>query len=59
MYGNDGEKTTPNTAAGDISFEILYGSFSQSPLFLVPAAVMAGVGGLVIGLLIFKKRKPE
>jgi hypothetical protein len=59
VYGNDGEKTTPNTAAGDISFEILYGSFSQSPLFLVPAAVMAGVGGLVIGLLIFKKRKPE
>jgi hypothetical protein len=59
VYGNDGEKTTPNATAGNITFEILYGSFSQSPLFLVPALVMAGVGGLVIGLLIFKKRKPE
>jgi len=58
VYGNDGEKTTPNTTGGDISFEVLYGSFSQSPLFLVPAAVMAGVGGLVISLLILKKRKP-
>jgi hypothetical protein len=60
VFGNDNnEKTSPNTTSGDINFEIQYGSFSQSPLFLVPAAVMAGVGGLVIGLLMFKKRKPE
>jgi len=49
---------TANANAGDISFEILFGSFAQSPLYLVPAGVMAGVGGLVIGLLMFKKRKP-
>jgi len=59
VYGNYGEKTTPNTTAGDISFEILYGSFSQSPLYYVPLGVMLGVGGLIIGLLMFKKRKPE
>jgi hypothetical protein len=59
VYGNDNGKTSPNTTGGDINFEILYGTFSQSPLFFVPAAVMTGVGALVIGLLIFKKRKPE
>ncbi len=59
VYGNDDEKMTANASAGDISFQILFGSFEQSPLYLVPAAIMAGVGGLVIGLLIFKKRKPE
>jgi hypothetical protein len=59
VYGNDDEKMTDNASAGDISFQILFGSFEQSPLYLVPAAIMAGVGGLVIGLLIFKKRKPE
>jgi hypothetical protein len=59
VYGDEGENTTPNTTSGGITFEIQYGTFAQSPLYLVPAAVMAGVGGLVIGLLIFKKRKPE
>ncbi len=58
VYGNDDESMTANANAGDISFEILFGSFAQSPLYLVPAGVMAGVGGLVIGLLMFKKRKP-
>jgi hypothetical protein len=60
VYGNDDdEKTTANTYAGDLSFEILYGSFEQSSLYYVPLGVMLGVGGLIIGLLIFKKRKPE
>jgi len=58
VYGNDDQKTTANTYAGDISFQISFGSFEDSPLYFVPAAVMAGVGGLVIGLLLFKKRKP-
>lgn len=59
VYGNDDEKTTANTYAGDISFEILFGSFEQSSLYYVPLGVTLGVGGLIIGLLIFKKRKPE
>jgi hypothetical protein len=59
VYGNDDEKTTANTYAGDVSFEILFGSFEQSSLYYVPLGVTLGVGGLIIGLLIFKKRKPE
>jgi len=62
VYGNDGgddSASLPNTDSGGISFELFYGDFQQSQLYYVPAAVMAGVGGLVIGLLIFKKRKPS
>jgi hypothetical protein len=59
VYGNDGNKTTANAYGGDISFEILFGSFEQSSLYYVPLGVTLGVGGLIIGLLIFKKRKPE
>lgn len=59
VYGNDAEKSTANAYAGDISFEILFGSFEQSPLYYVPLGLTLGVGGLIIGLLIFKKRKPE
>lgn len=59
VYGNDHEKTTANAYAGDISFEILYGSFEQSSLYYVPLGVTLGVGGLIVGLLMFKKRKPE
>jgi len=62
IYGNDGGDDSPslaNTYSGDISFELFYGDFKESQLYYVPAAVMAGVGGLVAGLLIFKKRKPS
>jgi hypothetical protein len=62
VYGNDGgdnSTSLANTDSGNISFELFYGDFQESQLYYVPAAVMAGVGGLVIGLLIFKKRKPS
>jgi hypothetical protein len=59
VYGNDENTTLANAYAGDITFEILYGSFEQSPIYYLPAAVMAGVGGIIIGLLILKKRKPS
>lgn len=60
VYGNDdGNKTTANAYAGDISFEILHGSFEQSSLYYVPLGVTLGIGSVIIGLLIFKKRKPE
>jgi hypothetical protein len=60
VYGNDDANSTfRNANGGNISFEIVYGSFSDSPLYFVPAAVMAGVGGLVIALLVFKKRKRD
>jgi hypothetical protein len=57
VYGNDENMTLANAYAGGIAFEMVSGSFEQSPLLYVPAAVMAGVGGIVIGLLILKKRK--
>jgi hypothetical protein len=59
VYGNDESMTLANAYAGDLTFDIVYGSFEQSPLFYVPAAVMAGLGGIIIGLLILKKRKPS
>lgn len=59
VYGNDDNKTTANTYAGELSFEILHGSFNQSSLYYVPFGVTAGVGALIVGLLIFKKRKAE
>jgi hypothetical protein len=59
VYGNDRNTTLANAYAGDITFEILYGSFEQSPIYYLPAAVMAGVGGIIISLLILKKRKPS
>jgi hypothetical protein len=59
VYGNDRNSTLANTYAGDILFQVLYGSFEQSPIYFVPAAVGAGIFGLVIGLLILKKRKPS
>jgi hypothetical protein len=59
VYGNDKNSTLANAYAGNIAFETIYGSFQQSPLYYMPAAVMIGVGGLIIGLLIVKKRRPS
>ena len=60
VYGNDDAGSTfQNANGGNISFQILYGDFKDSPLYIVPAAIMIGVGGLIGGLLIFKKRSPN
>jgi hypothetical protein len=59
VYGDDRNSTLANAYAGDIAFEVLFGRIDQSPIYLVPAAVMAGIFGLVAGLLILKKRKPS
>jgi len=59
VYGHDQNSTLANTYAGDVAFQLLFGSFNQSPLYFVPAAVMVGIFGLIAGLLILKKRKPS
>lgn len=59
VYGNDGNSTLATANAGHVTFEALYGRFDQSPLYYVPVGVMAGIGGLIAGLLILKKRKPS
>ena len=59
IYGGDGNSTLTNAYAGDITFQVFYGNIEESPLYFVPAAVGMGVAGVVISLLIFKKRKPS
>lgn len=57
VYGKDEAAAPANAIGGTITFDILFGSFEQSPLYLVPALATAGIGGAVITLLIIKKRK--
>lgn len=59
IYGNDGNSTLANAYAGDVTFQVLYGNIEESPLYYVPAAVGMGMVGIVISLLILKKRKPS
>jgi hypothetical protein len=60
VYGNDRNSTLATAYAGNIAFQIIFGRFDQSsPLYFVPAAVGAGIFGLIAGLLILKKRKPS
>ena len=59
IYGNDGNSTLANAYAGEVTFQVLYGNIEESPLYFVPAAVGMGMIGLVISLLILKKRKPS
>jgi hypothetical protein len=59
VYGNDRNSTLANASAGDIAFDVLFGSFDQSPIYFVPIAVGAGIFGLVAGLLVLKRRKPS
>jgi hypothetical protein len=59
VYGKDEPVSLANVYAGDMTFEILFGSFKESPLYILPAVVMIGVGSLVAGLLVLKKRKPS
>jgi hypothetical protein len=59
VYGNDRNSTLANAYAGEMAFQVVFGRFDQSPLYFVPAAVGAGIFGLIAGVLILKKRKPS
>jgi hypothetical protein len=59
VYGKDDVTAPENALGGNISFDIIFGSIEESPLYLVPAIVTAGIGGIVATLLIVKKRKPS
>jgi hypothetical protein len=59
VYGRDNATSLDNAYQGKITFELLFGNIQDSPIYLVPAAVMAGVGGVVFALLMLKKRKPS
>jgi hypothetical protein len=57
VYGKEEPNSAVNTYAGDISFNVIYGSPSNSPVYYLPLAMIVGIGGLIVGLLVFKKRK--
>jgi hypothetical protein len=57
VYGKDEPNSAVNTYGGDISFNVIYGNPIKSPLYYLPLAMIVGIGGLVVGLLVFKKRE--
>lgn len=59
VYGKDEVTSAENAVGGNISFDIIFGNIEESPLYLVPAIVTAGLGGIIAVLLIVKKRKPS
>jgi hypothetical protein len=56
IYGKDSSNSPLNTYAGTISFDLIFGDPSESPVFYLPFAMLVGVGGLVVVLVVFKKR---
>jgi hypothetical protein len=57
VYGKDEPNSAVNTYGGDILFNVIYGNPINSPVYYLPLAMIVGIGGLVVGLLVFKKRK--
>ena len=57
VYGKEDPDSPVNAYAGDVSFNVIYGSPNDSPLYYFPLAMMIGIGGLLASLLVFKKRK--
>ena len=56
IYGKD-ELTDPdNSISGTISFDILFGNPSESPLYYLPLITMIAIGSIVLVLIIRKKR---
>ena len=56
IYGKDSSNSPLNTYAGTTSFDLIFGDPSESPVFYLPFAMLVGVGGLVVVLVVFKKR---
>jgi hypothetical protein len=56
IYGKDDSESPINAYAGNISFDMVFGNPSDSPIFYLPLGMLVGVGGLLIALLAIKKR---
>lgn len=56
IYGKDSSNSPLNTYAGTMSFDLIFGDPSTSPTYYLPFAMLVGVGGLVVVLVVFKKR---
>jgi hypothetical protein len=57
VYGKEDSSSPDSTFAGSVQFQVLSGDYSQSALYFMPLIMVVGVGGVVIGLLIWKKRR--
>ena len=57
VYGKDDSSSPDSTFDGSVQFQVLSGDYSQSVLYFMPLVMVVGVGGIVIGLLIWKKRR--
>jgi hypothetical protein len=56
IYGKDELAAPDNSDSGTISFDILFGNPSESPLYYLPLITIIVIGSIVIFLLIRKKR---
>ena len=56
IYGKDESTDPDNSNSGTISFDILFGSPAESPLYYLPLITMIAIGSIVLVLIIRKKR---
>ena len=52
-----GQKIPSNVIGGKISFSIIFGNPANSPLYYLPLAVSIIMAGIVVTLLVKKKRE--
>lgn len=57
VYGKDDMNSPLNAYSGSLSFETFWGKPSDSPVYYLPLVMSVGVGGLIVALLVFKKRE--
>jgi hypothetical protein len=57
VYGKDDTNSPLNTYSGSLSFETFWGKPSDSPIYYMPLIMSVGIAGVVVGLLVFKKRE--
>jgi hypothetical protein len=57
VYGKDDSQSPLNAYSGSLSFETLWGKPSDSPIYYMPLGMLLAVGGVLVWLLIRKKRE--
>lgn len=57
VHGKDDSSMPNSTFGGSVQFEVVSGNLSQSVLYYMPLAMIVGVGGILLFLLFWKKRR--
>jgi hypothetical protein len=57
VYGKDDLQSLLNTYAGNISFDLAFGNPSDSPIYYLPFGALVSVGGIIIVLIVRKRRE--